>query len=212
MKLNCVMLLPNSNEKEINFKQIFSIDSKYVQQATEMSRVFQDAVVSAKIDGKDCLKFDFNKALELVKSHKEMGLVGIINQTISQSSSQATVMVDKVMELMKNVLNVQLTDAQKQSYVECIQQAFSNLSVQEDSAFIFWQRSEAHKTTYQYNILFAIQNEETGGVMLALPVALTITVEKDKEHVLGIKIKDVENFSVNIQAIQVVEPLRTSQP
>ncbi len=208
MKMNCIMLMPNSNKEDINFKQIFSIDSKYVGQACEMSRVFQDAVVSTKIEGKDCLKFDFDKALQLVKSHKEMALVGIINQTISQSSSQASVMVNKVMELMKSVLSVTLTASQKKSYEECIEQAFSNLAVQEDSAFIFWQRTEAHKTTYQYNILFAIQNEETGGVILALPIALTITVEVDKEHVLGITIKDKENYSVNIQAIQVVEPLQ----
>ena len=58
-----------------------------------------------------------------------------------------------------------------------------------------------------YNIFFAIQNEETGSVILALPMSLTITVDIEKESVLWITVKDDESYKVNVQAMQVVEAL-----
>ncbi len=203
-----IILLQSSNNENIDFRQIYDIAPQYVKQAMDMARVFQDAVVPVKIDGKDSLKFDFDKALAQVKAHSEMAMVGIVNQTISQSSSQASSMVNKIIELVKNVLSVTLTEKQKETYEACITNAFTNLSTQSQDAWIFWQHEESHKTTYQYNMFFAIQNEDTGSVMLALPMSLTVTVNVEKEKVLWITIKDKHDFSVNVQAIQVVEALK----
>lgn len=137
-----------------------------------------------------------------------MALVGIVNQTVTQSSAQVSAMVDKVLGLVKNTLSITLSETQKEAYETSITDAFTNLAKQKDSAWIFWQSQKAHKTTYQYNIFFAIQNDETGSVMLALPMSLTINVDIEKEKVLGITIKDKANYSVNVQAIQVVEALQ----
>lgn len=203
-----IVLLQSSNNEDIDFRQIYDIAPQYVGQAMDMARVFQDAVVPVKINDKESLKFDFEKALAQVKAHREMALVGVVNQTITQSSSEVTVMVDKVMDLVKSVLSISLTDKQRETYEECIKNAFTNLSTQSQDAWIFWQYDEAHKTTYQYNMFFAIQNKDTGSVLLALPMSLTITVNVEKEKVLWITIKDRHDFSVNVQAIQVVEALK----
>lgn len=197
-----------NGEGQINFKQIYALSPQYISQAISISRVFQDALVSITIDGNECLKFDFSKALDIVRKHDEMAVVGTINQTISQSSAQASVMVDKVMNLLKNVLTITLTENQKKTYEESINSAFTNLRTQSEDAWIFWQHQRSQKTTYQYNIFFAIQNEETGGVMLGLPISLTITVDLDKEQVLGITIKDKQDYSVTVQALQIVEALK----
>ncbi|MCM1251969.1 MAG: hypothetical protein NC321_04045 [Clostridium sp.] len=205
-----ILLSSESNQIEpINFNQIYSLPAEYIPQAISMSQVFQKAIISTKMDGTECLKFDFNKAKDIINQHSEMAIVGLINQTVSQNSAQVSVMVDKVIELLKNVLTVTLTDQQKESYEKAISSAFQGLKEQSESAWIFWQHSESHKTTYQYNIFFAIKNEQTGNVMLGLPVSLTITVDLEKEKVLGITVKDKHNYSVNVQAIQVVEPLRS---
>lgn len=207
---NQITLLSSTadNSEVIRFNQIYSLSPQYIPQAMSISKVFQEAIVSTKIDGNECLKFDFNKALDIVKKHEEMAVVGVINQTISQSSAQASVMTDKVMELLENIFTVALTDTQKKNYKDTISSAFTDLKKQSEDAWIFWQHEEAHKTTYQYNIFFAIKNDETGSVMLGLPLSLTITVEVEKEKVLGITIKDKNNYSVNVQALQVVEALK----
>lgn len=202
MATNHVVLLTQDAQDQIQFKQIYSVGSQYVGQALDMARVFQDAI------NPETLYFDFSKAIQIVKEHPEMAVVATVNQTISQQDSQVSAMVDKVIELLNTVLGVVLTDGQKAQYTTAIENAFTNLSTQEGGAWIFYQSEEANKTTYQYNILFAVQNEETGSVMLALPIGMTITVEVDKKQVLFITLKDKHNYNVQVQAIQVVEPLK----
>lgn len=185
---NKIILLSTTDDNEgiVEFKQIYSIDPKYVGQAITMAGVFQGAIESVKIQDKDCLRFNFSKALDIVKNHSEMAIVGVVDQTISQTSSEVSVMVSKVIELLNSILHVTLTDTQKKSYEDSIAEAFTNLSTQSEDAWIFWQHEEAHKTTYQYNIFFAIQNSDTGSVMLALPMSLTINVNLEKKGFCGL--------------------------
>ncbi|NEO52085.1 MAG: delta-endotoxin CytB [Okeania sp. SIO3B5] len=189
-------------EEPTNFKSIFSVEKKYLPQALEMSQVFQQAI------NHKTLEFDFDKALQLVQEHTEMAVVGTINQTIQQSTAQVSAMVDKLKALLKTILMATLQPQQEAQYSEAITQAFTNLAPQEGNAWIFWKSEEAHKTTYQYNILFAIQNKSTGSVMAALPIGLTIEVNIDKKQVLFITIKDQHEYNVQVKAITVVEALK----
>lgn len=202
MSYRSVVLLAKTEDDTLNFKEIYAISPQYIGQAIEMSQVFQDAIDS------QTLKFDFAKAIDIVKHHPEMAIVGTVNQTIQQSDAQVSVMVDKVTAILKDVVGIVLSPGQTQQITAAITSAFTNLSTQEGDAWIFWSKQEAHKTTYQYNILFAIQNETTGSIMLALPIGLTITVNIVKEQVLFITLQDVHEYDVSIQAIKVVEALK----
>ena len=189
-------------EEPSNFKAIFSIEGKYIPQAIKMSQVFQQAINHQN------LEFDFDKALQLVQKHPEMAVVGTVNQTIQQSTANVSGMVDKLKALLKTILTVTLEPQQEAQYSEAIIQAFTNLAPQEGNAWIFWQSEEAHKTTYQYNILFAIQNKSTGSVMGAIPVGLTIEVNINKERVMFITLKDQHEYNVQVKALTVVEALK----
>lgn len=197
---NQVILL--KTDEPTNFKPIFSIEAQYIAQALGMSRVFQQAI------NHDTLEFDFDQALQLVQAHPEMAVVGTVNQTIQQSTAQVSAMVDKVTALLKTILAVTLEPQQQNQYSEAITQAFTNLAPQQGNAWIFWQSEAAKKTTYQYNILFAIQNQSTGSVMAALPIGLTITVNIAKEQVLFITIKDQQEYNVQVKALTVVQALK----
>ncbi len=201
---NILLLSSEEESKQINFKQIYSMDSKYINQALEMSQVFQQAIENTS----EGLKFNFTKALELINKHSEMAVVSTINQEIQQSNDQVSVMLDKLVNLLKQVTGVVLPEVQTQQFASTIKEAFSNLNTQKDEAWIFWQKKEGHKTTYQYNILFAIQNQNTGSVIIALPISLTITVNLEKEKVLLITLKDKHDYEVKVQAIEVVEALK----
>lgn len=192
-------------DSKLNFNTLFQVPRQYVAQAIQMSRVFQDA-----IDSKS-LEFNFEKALSIVHQHPEMAVIGTVNQSIVKQDNQVSAMVSDVMALLDTVVGVAL-DKQSATYKKfenTIEQGFTNLNEQKDSKWIFWSKESEHKTTYTYNILFAVANQETGSVMAAAPIGLTITVDVDKEKVLWITTKDKHNYSVNVKSITVVEALRS---
>lgn len=192
-------------DSNLNFNTLFQVPKQYVAQAIQMSRVFQDA-----IDSKS-LEFNFEKALSILHQHPEMAVIGTVNQSIVKQDNQVSVMVKDVMALLDTVVGVAL-DKQSETYKKfenTIEQGFTNLNEQKDSKWIFWSKESEHKTTYTYNILFAVANQETGSVMAAAPIGLTITVDVDKEKVLWITTKDKHNYSVNVKSITVVEALRS---
>ncbi|MBU2705391.1 hypothetical protein KCM76_05340 [Zooshikella marina] len=192
-------------DSKLNFNTLFQVPRQYVAQAIQMSRVFQDA-----IDSKN-LEFNFEKALSIVQQHPEMAVIGTVNQSIVKQDNQVSAMVSDVMALLDTVVGVAL-DKQSATYKKfenTIEQGFTNLNEQKDSKWIFWSKESEHKTTYTYNILFAVANQETGSVMAAAPIGLTITVDVDKEKVLWITTKDKHNYSVNVKSITVVEALKS---
>lgn len=200
--INKVVLLsvnPDQN-KVVNYQEILDVDPQYQFMALELAQLFQDAI------NPDTLYFDFNKAIGLVKQDKSLAITGTLNQTISKNSAQVSVVIDELARLLAN-LGVKLTPERLGSYAETITQAFTNLEERKDNAFIFWNKTTAHSTTYTYNIFFAIQNSKTGRLMAGLPVGLTITVDVEKKKVLGITTKDKHSYNVNVKAIQVVKKL-----
>ena len=200
------LLAVTDEETPLNFKSVFQLDAKYIKQALGMARVFQEA-----IDPKT-LTFQFDKALQLAQKHDEMAVVGTVNQSIVKQNNEVSVMVDEVMKLLSTVVGIALDEGTEsfKKFRDTIEQGFTNLSAQKDGAWIFWSSEQEHKTTYTYNILFAIANAKTGSVMAAAPIGLTVTVDVEKEKVLWITTKDKHNYEVNVQSITVVEALNTA--
>ncbi|GLT18548.1 hypothetical protein GCM10007938_23270 [Vibrio zhanjiangensis] len=197
-------VIKKAGESKLNFNTLFQVPAANVHQAIEMAQVFQDA-----ING-ETLEFNFDQALQLVKEHQEMAIIGTVNQSIVKQNNQVSAMVDDVMKLLDTVVGVYLDKSTPtyEKFQNTIEQGFTNLNAQKESSWIFWNKESEHKTTYTYNILFAVANRETGSVMAAAPIGLTITVDVDKEQVLWITTKDRHNYSVNVKSITVVEALK----
>lgn len=195
------------NESQLNFTEIFAIkDPNAAKQAFAMAQLFQHAVVPK---GTNELYFDIQKAAELVKARPDMALVEVVDQTITQSDSAVEVMVEQVLGLLNAILDIALNPTQTSQLTKAIENVFTNLAPQEGDAWIFWSKSEAKKTAYQYNITFAVQNEETGLFLYALPMGLTITADLDKEQVLFIKLKDKATYSVKVQSLKAISFLES---
>lgn len=192
-------------EEIVNYEEITAVkDPRFLLPAVQMARVFQGAINPQN------LSFDFAKALELATKDPNMAVVGTINQTIQQHNAVVSAMIGKIVELLKEAVGVVLGTTQLSQLQSAITDAFTSLAPQQGDAWIFWQKEEAHKTTYTYNILFAIQNEMTGSLLLGLPVGMVITVNVEKERVLFITTKDIEDYNVTVQAIKVARPLDSS--
>ncbi|ENA1860074.1 cytolytic delta-endotoxin (insecticidal protein), partial [Aeromonas salmonicida] len=144
----------------------------------------------------------------LIKKHPEMAVINFTDQVVEQSNSAVQLMVDKVLEILSKVLGVVLGAAPKQKLTESIASAFTGLDEQKNDAWIFWEHTTAHKTTYQYNILFGVQSKETGLFLYGLPMGMEITVDIEKEKVLFITLKDKESYRVHLQSLSVVEMIK----
>ncbi|CAJ1909100.1 TPA: cytolytic delta-endotoxin (insecticidal protein) [Aeromonas salmonicida] len=202
-----VSLSASASADQINFNEIFSItDPNIAPQAFAMAQVFQQALVPT--DDKKSLRFDVQTAINLIKKHPEMAVINFTDQVVEQSNSAVQLMVDKVLEILSKVLGVVLGAAPKQKLTESIASAFTGLDEQKNDAWIFWEHTTAHKTTYQYNILFGVQSKETGLFLYGLPMGMEITVDIEKEKVLFITLKDKESYRVHLQSLSVVEMIK----
>jgi hypothetical protein len=190
-------------DEELNFKEIFAIQKKEVaRQAFAMSKFFEKAVGK---EGNNNIYFDVAKAIEMVKQDDNRTLIQYTDQTLTQTNDAVEVMVEQVLGLLNSLLDIALNEKQKGNLRESINNVFTNLAPQEGNAWIFWSKTDAHKSAYQYNILFAVQNADTGYFLYGLPMGMTIEAEISKEQVLFIKLKDKASYSVRVQAIKVAE-------
>lgn len=202
-----VLILANEDDGELNFEEIFALtDINAATQAFKMAQFFQDAI---KVEGTDEIYFDMNEAITLVKESKEYAIVEYVDQTLTQTDNTVSVMVEQVLGLLDALLDIALGEKQQEQLAAGIKNVFTNLAPQEEDAWIFWSKSEAHKCAYQYNILFAVQNAETGFFLYGLPMGMTISADVSKESVLFITLEDKCTYSVHVQAMKVVTFLET---
>ncbi len=191
-------------EAKINFKPIFQVDTKYIPQAIALARVFQDAV-----EPKD-LSFDFEKALKIVKADLSLALIGSHKESINRNDSSASLMVGEIIKVLNGVLGAICTDAVKQQLTKIVTSSYTNLKEEENSVWVFWKDKQEHKVTYHYQISFAIQNQDTGGVMAVMPVALKMEANISQKELFGIRLEDKHNFSTEVKAITVVQALKNT--
>nr|Q45790.1 RecName: Full=Type-1Ba cytolytic delta-endotoxin [Bacillus thuringiensis serovar neoleonensis]AAB03693.1 delta endotoxin [Bacillus thuringiensis serovar neoleonensis] len=184
----------------------------YVLQAIQLAAAFQDALVPTETEFGEAIRFSMPKGLEVAKTIQPKGaVVAYTDQTLSQSNNQVSVMIDRVISVLKTVMGVALSGSIITQLTAAITDTFTNLNTQKDSAWVFWGKETSHQTNYTYNVMFAIQNETTGRVMMCVPIGFEIRVFTDKRTVLFLTTKDYANYSVNIQTLRFAQPLIDSR-
>jgi len=177
-------------------EEIFAItDPKAAATAMEMANLFTQAI------GPD-LRFNLSYAQELVKQNSDMVLYNLIDRTFIRHDILVESLVVEMTNYLSDVIDVVVDEVLKNQIRMAIQDVFVNLNIQKEDAWIFWAKESGHQTTYRYNILFAVQNALTGNYVLGLPLALTVTVEREYERVLFITIKDELTLSVRMEGLK----------
>jgi hypothetical protein len=191
--------------EQLKFKEIFAItDQRAATKALTMAQFFHGALVEAP-DNPGTLEFDVVRAKSLVDANSSYALVEFRDEKLTQQTAEVSAMVNMVVEYMHNILQVALTAAQTAAITTSITNVFTQLSPQKEDAWIFWKSEEAHKSSYQYNIMFALQNASTGLFIFGLPVGLTIEANINKQELLFITLKDKVSYEVRLQAMKVVQ-------
>nr|ABC17640.2 cytolytic toxin Cyt1 [Bacillus thuringiensis] len=208
-----VITLRVEDPNEINnLLSINEIDNpNYILQAIMLANAFQNALVPTSTDFGDALRFSMPKGLEIANTITPMGaVVSYVDQNVTQTNNQVSVMINKVLEVLKTVLGVALSGSVIDQLTAAVTNTFTNLNTQKNEAWIFWGKETANQTNYTYNVLFAIQNAQTGGVMYCVPVGFEIKVSAVKEQVLFFTIQDSASYNVNIQSLKFAQPLVSS--
>lgn len=202
-------LLIRLTSDETNYDEIYSItDMSVLPVAMKTAGIFQNALVPAE---NNSLRFDVNKALDVIKQNPELSVISYTDITKTTSSSQTSVMVDLVVDTIKTVLGIALAPVPLAKLSAAIESAYTDLHKEEGNAWIFWEKKQEKKTTYQYNITFAVQAGPSGAVLLTCPMGLTIDVDKEYERVLFITLKDTESYSTRIQALNTAQLVPSSR-
>lgn len=187
-----------------SFEEIFAVeDLRAAEQAFALAEAFGPAVGA---DG----RFDLAEAVRIAEADPKLGEVSQLNVTLAQTDDDVGRMVGDVEQVLEDFLGVALAETQQEQISAAVHLAFTNLDTQSADAWIFWEESSGHSTTYQYNILFAIQNEATGDDVLGLPFALTITVDVAYKRVLFITVTDRASYTVHVEALKVATPFEAA--
>ncbi|MCU5409255.1 RICIN domain-containing protein [Bacillus cereus] len=210
LRARVIVLRVNNPSYNTNTLDIAEIeDIIHLPQAIQLANAFQSAIVPTTSDfGENTLRFDVERGLGIATHVYPRAInVNYVTRTLSQNNNQVQSMINKVIEELKSLLGINLANSVLQQLTAVITETFTNLYVQQQSAWIFWGRQTSAQTNYSYNIVFAIQNSQTGSFMKAIPMGFEISAYIARERLLFFNIQDYASYSVKIHAIQVMQPL-----
>ncbi|TDK37321.1 hypothetical protein E2F50_10625 [Rhizobium deserti] len=216
-KRSPIVFLQAAVDQKEQYQEIMALDDiDYVTQALGIGALLNGAIDTAtgRFDAGRArqLIVDFNQALPPADSKYKLAIMNSYQSTVSQENSVVSGMIDKILDVLKTAIGVALGQKSIDQITAAVTDAFTNLKSQDGDAWIFWQKREAHKTVYSYAILFAVQDESTGRVMLAFPMSLEIEVNVEFEKVLWITVKDSHNYSVKVDAMKIAQLLFPKAP
>lgn len=192
-----------SDNDILDYKPITMIeDPACAIEAMNLADILDDAI-DVRTD--NTVFFNFQKVTDIVKANKGLSIVGILNSNITKSNANYVEMSEAVAQTILSVLKAKIDNDTKNAFKDIIQKCYTDTQKDEQKGWILWSKNTEHQSQYIYQLLFAIQNKNTGAFIYALPIALTVTVDKSKSKILGITVKDKSNYSCNIQGVQIVK-------
>ncbi|GEM_PF-3048464 len=211
-----VIYLKGAVEHPEQYQEIMSIkDPDHVAQGMAIGGLLTNAIDEfGRFNAATARKLitDFNLSLPPAESRYSLVITDTLNTKLTQQNALVSVMIDSLLDVLKKVIGIALDPTAIGQIQAAVTDAFTNLETQQGDAWIFWEKKEQQKTVYSYALLFAIQDELTGYVMVALPMSLNIVVDVAFEQVLGITITNRESYSVTVEAMKVAQLLYPKSP
>ncbi|MGW2634151.1 Type-2Aa cytolytic delta-endotoxin [Streptomyces chattanoogensis] len=184
------------------FKTVFEVGSGALEQAQGMADTFQHAIAPATVD------FDFGELSRAASGIPDGSTVKIIRGWGLQETAPAGVMALSLREAVRQALTHPFGNPAFWEKAEAaLADAFVGLGEQEGKHLSF--HGDADDTTsYYYNLLFALQDEETEGFVYAVALCVDVTVALDAEKARALALEDVAQFAIRLNAIAVRQGLR----
>ncbi|GLT18545.1 hypothetical protein GCM10007938_23240 [Vibrio zhanjiangensis] len=187
-------VLATEDQQSLKFKTLFSLEPQYISQAIAATRVFQQALNSS-------LEFNIAKAEQLAQENN-IQVERTIQPVISSDSPQGV--ISKLDVQLDEVVGGTFPDNLKAKIMDIVSDGFVNLYRNESSAWIFWSSESAHKSSYYYTMLLAIQEND---VLVFVPLGFYIQASISKEKILFITVSSSTYYSVALNGLKGTQPL-----
>ncbi|QGV77173.1 Type-2Aa cytolytic delta-endotoxin [Streptomyces ficellus] len=183
--------------EKTTFRPVFEVGSAFTEQAAGIEARFQHAIAPATVD------FDFGEISRAANGIPDSTTVKIIRGWGLQETAPVSVMVLSLREAVRQALPQPFTNPAFWDQAErALTDVFVGLYEQRGTHLSFY-REEPDSTGYYYNLLFALQDEETGGSVHAVAFCANVTVALGPDAVRTLTLEDTAQYTIRLNAITV---------
>ncbi|ORT57170.1 Type-2Aa cytolytic delta-endotoxin [Streptomyces sp. CB03238] len=187
--------------EKTTFRPVFEVGSSFMEQAQGVEARFQHAIAPATVD------FDFGEISRAASGIPDSSTVKIIRGWGLQETAPVSVMVLSLREAVRQALPQPFANPAFWEKVEqALTDAFVGLHGQTGTHLSFY-REDPDNTSYYYNVLFALQDEETDDSLYAVAFCANVTVALSPEEVRTLTVEDTAQYTIRLNAITVQRKL-----
>ncbi|WP_031078796.1 type-2Aa cytolytic delta-endotoxin [Streptomyces sp. NRRL S-118] len=187
--------------EKTTFLPVFEVGPAHLSRARGIEGKFQHAIAPATVN------FDFGEISRAAAAIPDGSTVRIIRGWGLQETAPVSVMVLSLTEAVRQALSRPFTNPRFwRKAEEALTGAFVGLGRQEGTHLSFYEDT-AERTSYYYNLLLALQDEETDGHLYAVALCLDATLGVDGEKARSLSAEDTARCHLRVNAIAVRQPL-----
>ncbi|MGW1376173.1 Type-2Aa cytolytic delta-endotoxin [Streptomyces sp. NPDC002446] len=190
--------------EKTTFRTVFEVGADALEQTRRLADTFQHAIAPATVD------HDFGELSRAAEAIPDSSTVKIIRGWGLQETAPVGVMVLSLREAVRQGLTHPFGNPAFWEKAEAaLADAFVGLGEQQGTHLAF-HGDATDSTSYYYNLLFALQDEETGGFIHAVAFCVDVTVALDGAKARALTFDDIARFTVRLNAVGVRQALRTA--
>ncbi|GAA3387651.1 Type-2Aa cytolytic delta-endotoxin [Streptomyces roseoviridis] len=185
-----------------SFRTVIEVGPAHLAQAEALGRAFQEAIAPATVN------FDFDHIRDAAAAVPDSTVVRMVRGWGLQEEAPVLVMVLSLKEAVRQALPPESAEA---SFWDTIERelvtAFTGLADQEGMPGLSYYEEAPDRTRYYRDLLFALQDEETGAYLYAIAFCIDVTIGLDKARVGALRMTDTAPFALRLNAIVVRQDL-----
>ncbi|KUL35595.1 Type-2Aa cytolytic delta-endotoxin [Streptomyces sp. NRRL F-4489] len=190
-----------SAAEKTTFRTVFEVAPAVLEQAEAIAGKFQRAIAPATVD------FDFGEISRAAAAIPDSSTVKIVRGWGLQETAPVGVMVMSLREAVRQALNEPYANPAFWEKAEAaLTEVFLGLGEQEGTHLSFYG-DPFDSTSYYYNLLFALHDEETGDFVYAIALCVNVTLALSPEKARSLTLDDVVRCAIRLNAIAVRQPV-----
>ncbi|MEU6486599.1 Type-2Aa cytolytic delta-endotoxin [Streptomyces sp. NPDC046887] len=179
------------------FRTVFAVEGAVAESAREVEARFQHAIAPATVD------FDFGEISRAAAAIPGAATVKIVRGWGLQETAPVQVMVLSLREAVRQSLPEGSGDPAFWERAEAaLTEVFTGLAGQRGTHLSFYQE-EPERTSYFYDLLFALPDAERPDALLAVAFCVNVSVALDPAGVRALTTGDTARFTIRLNALTV---------
>ena len=184
--------------KTETFSSSLNISLNYLNQAVSMLNTFDGLLCTDK-------GIDFEKALDTVKDHKTMAVIGTKTVETTTEMMQAWVAIEQ----LQNLINmVQGAATENWAAFGMASRAFLDLNAQKNGSYFVVFGHSSNTMSYQYNMFNITQNDMTGATMVGQLTSVDINLKTSDSNILSLIASSQVTQSMHFKSMVIAEALQ----